>query len=495
MDQDKTRMAFADGGLPVDPVSGNEVPPGSLPEEVRDDIKVGVSEGEYIVPADVLRYYGMKFFEDLRAEAKVALSGMEQDGRMGGEPMMEGPMEEEDDLPFSTEELQATDDMNEGGYMRGYAVGGITTPEAAATAYPDTQMADIFGTSGNTGGIQYVTYYGPNGEIITIQTFNGSPMTPVPSGYTTTPPVATSTDPVSEVAAASNDNDSTPNDTSPKPRKSVNEMTDKEVISELGSIGGIGDKFGIGLATVLGSLINPFAGAKAGSMAKKAVLDRNWEITKRATDIRSGMSNPAQQATFDKELANALRSVGDRTRSKEEKGILGQFFDNITGKSKIEQVEGGAGLIGATNTVRPLTPAEQAARNQYLTTRQTTPATDKQVVEGAVSTRDFVKSTTGGDSSTRPSANIVAKRNASDAGTKNSVANVQATLKAKEKAENTPAKKNAAKAAVNERNKANTVKAGTTTTKSAKASVDKMKASGKKMNVGGRAKGGLMTKK
>ena len=69
-------MAFADGGLPVDPVSGNEVPPGSLPEEVRDDIPAQLSEGEYIVPADVLRYYGMKFFEDLRAEAKAALSGM-----------------------------------------------------------------------------------------------------------------------------------------------------------------------------------------------------------------------------------------------------------------------------------------------------------------------------------------------------------------------------------------------------------------------------------
>ena len=102
MDQDKTRMAFAYGGIPIDPVSGNEVPPGSLPEEVRDDIPAQLSEGEYIVPADVLRYFGMKFFEDLRAEAKAALGGMEQDGRMGGEPMMEEPMGAEDDLPFST---------------------------------------------------------------------------------------------------------------------------------------------------------------------------------------------------------------------------------------------------------------------------------------------------------------------------------------------------------------------------------------------------------
>jgi hypothetical protein len=368
----QTRMAFADGGLPVDPVSGNEVPPGSLPEEVRDDIKVGVSEGEYIVPADVLRYYGMKFFEDLRAEAKVALSGMEQDGRMGGEPMMEAPMEAEDDLPFDTSELVTEDQMSEGGYMRGYAVGGITTPEAAASAYPDTQMADIFGTSGNTGGIQYVTYYGPNGETITIQTFNGSPMTPVPSGYTTTPPVAASIDPVSEVAAASNDGNDRDTPDTPKGRKPVNEMTDKEVISELGSVGGMGDKFGIGFATVLGSLVHPLLGIKVGSLAKKGVLDRNWEVTKRATDIRSGMSDPAQQATFDKELANALRSVGDRTRSKEETGLFKQVFDNITGKNKIEKVDGGAGLVGATNTVAPRTAAQQAARNQYLTTRQTT---------------------------------------------------------------------------------------------------------------------------
>jgi hypothetical protein len=92
----QTRMAFADGGTNTDPVSGNEVPPGSLPEEVRDDIKVGVSEGEYIVPADVLRYYGMKFFEDLRSKAKVALAGMEEDGRMGGEPIKES--NENDDM-------------------------------------------------------------------------------------------------------------------------------------------------------------------------------------------------------------------------------------------------------------------------------------------------------------------------------------------------------------------------------------------------------------
>ena len=71
----------------VDPVSGNEVPPGSLPEEVRDDVPAMLSEGEYVVPADVLRYYGVRFFEDLRNQAKMGLGEMHQNGRIGGEPI------------------------------------------------------------------------------------------------------------------------------------------------------------------------------------------------------------------------------------------------------------------------------------------------------------------------------------------------------------------------------------------------------------------------
>ena len=81
---------IADDGMDVDPVSGNEVPPGSLAEEVRDDIPAQLSEGEYVVPADVVRYYGVKFFEDLRDQAKRGLAEMEANGRIGGEPVPEG---------------------------------------------------------------------------------------------------------------------------------------------------------------------------------------------------------------------------------------------------------------------------------------------------------------------------------------------------------------------------------------------------------------------
>jgi len=84
--KDQMEMNFGKAET-VDPVSGNDVPPGSLPIEVRDDIPARLSEGEYVVPADVVRYYGVKFFEDLRTGAKIGLQQMDADGRIGGEPI------------------------------------------------------------------------------------------------------------------------------------------------------------------------------------------------------------------------------------------------------------------------------------------------------------------------------------------------------------------------------------------------------------------------
>ena len=120
-----SRTGYAEGGevgeapdntIGVDPVSGNEIPMGARPEEVRDDIPAQLSEGEYVVPADVVRFYGVKFFEDLRTEAKNGYAEMDQNGRIGGEPV--GPegmeiVEPEDDLPFDISELQMIDDDEE----------------------------------------------------------------------------------------------------------------------------------------------------------------------------------------------------------------------------------------------------------------------------------------------------------------------------------------------------------------------------------------------
>ena len=76
-----------DDGRNKDPVSGNNVPSGSMAKEVRDDLPAMLSEGEYVVPADVVRYFGVNYFEDLRNKAKSGLTNMEKDGRIGGEPI------------------------------------------------------------------------------------------------------------------------------------------------------------------------------------------------------------------------------------------------------------------------------------------------------------------------------------------------------------------------------------------------------------------------
>jgi hypothetical protein len=197
---DKDYAGYAEGGVAmdeqmdavfkssrtdIDPVSGNEVPPGSLPEEVRDDIPAMLSEGEYVVPADVLRFYGVKFFEDLRAQAKMGLAEMEANGRIGGEPIEE----ETGDVGISDQELmvimaQAPQEeqqvmANQGGLM-GFQTGGLNVP--AYIQQPDLTQ---FGMAGPDfkGGLEYRTYVNDAGMEITIPFFDGEPMAMIPPGY------------------------------------------------------------------------------------------------------------------------------------------------------------------------------------------------------------------------------------------------------------------------------------------------------------------------
>ena len=128
---DQMEMALSESGR-QDPVSGNDVPMGSLPEEVRDDVPAMLSEGEYVVPADVLRFYGLKFFEDLRENAKMEIAKMAEEGRIGGEPVAgPGPTAPTPDQPngldLSPDDMQQLESVlqaSEGGAV-GFNVGGL----------------------------------------------------------------------------------------------------------------------------------------------------------------------------------------------------------------------------------------------------------------------------------------------------------------------------------------------------------------------------------
>jgi hypothetical protein len=189
-----------DDGMNVDPVSGNEVPSGSMASEVRDDIDAKLSEGEYVVPADVVRYFGVAFFEKLRNKAKEGLAAMESGGRIGGEPV------EDDALPFDVSELQSIDEggtdaqmqdlgMAEGGIV-GYAPGGDVVPmptigNGYSAGFSPRNFPIGFSVFGNRGAASTEpvatstkTYTNAAGDTITIRfDANGNPMDAIPEGY------------------------------------------------------------------------------------------------------------------------------------------------------------------------------------------------------------------------------------------------------------------------------------------------------------------------
>jgi hypothetical protein len=110
---DQMNKMLAEGGVmqeggTVDPVSGNEVPVGAMQEEVRDDIDAKLSEGEFVFPADVVRFIGLQTLMKLRDKAKMGLQRMNDIGQMGNAEEVEdgealfGDEEMNDDM-FSSE--------------------------------------------------------------------------------------------------------------------------------------------------------------------------------------------------------------------------------------------------------------------------------------------------------------------------------------------------------------------------------------------------------
>jgi len=195
----KQMEMFDEGGLmdeggTVDPVSGNDVPPGSTQEEVRDDIPAQLSEGEFVFPADVVRFIGLEKLMKIRQRAKAGLQRMEDMGQMGNSEEAIMP----DTLPFSIEDLDMED---EGEYNtpQEFALGGAvqmantnytTTPNPGQTTgfrpYVERARVPTFGQTvgGNPGRYDYfLTYENSLGQTLQIPFKNGRPLYPIPPGY------------------------------------------------------------------------------------------------------------------------------------------------------------------------------------------------------------------------------------------------------------------------------------------------------------------------
>ena len=250
---------FEEGGLmdeggTVDPVSGNDVPPGSTQEEVRDDIPAQLSEGEFVFPADVVRYFGLEKLMEMRQEAKMGLQRMEDMGQMGNSEEAIIP----DNLPFSIEDLD-TEDEGEYNTPQEFAYGGVvqmpgtnytTTPNPGPTTgfrpyvappvpgytppvqtdpqyqgvqLPGTQFIGstertnipTFGQTVGTNPGQYDefrTYVNSSGQTLRIPFKNGQPLYPIPQGYTLQKEDAVKTESTVPTTTVGQDGDDTSGD-------------------------------------------------------------------------------------------------------------------------------------------------------------------------------------------------------------------------------------------------------------------------------------------
>ena len=91
-----------DQGETIDRKSRNKVPVGSLQKEVRDDVPINISEGEFVFPADVVRYHGLEKIMNMRQDAKSGLKLMDKMGQMGNSDQATLP----DDIPFRPQNYQ-----------------------------------------------------------------------------------------------------------------------------------------------------------------------------------------------------------------------------------------------------------------------------------------------------------------------------------------------------------------------------------------------------
>lgn len=343
-------MAFAEGGtldldsVPdntqgVDPVSGNEVPLGSMPEEVRDDIPAQLSEGEYVVPADVVRYYGVKYFEDLRAKAKFGYQDMEENGRIGGEPVdgME-VIEPEDGMMFDISELEVVDDgqpmeMAAGGYA--LSPGDEGYDEMGALGLGIEGISSGYGGSGSTPMVEVRAYKNESGHTIYITHIDGKPQINIPPGYSlvtsetteeTTEEDITEAQPTPQVVTSSSGDSPPP----PPIAKAINykELTTEELADMLEEQ----KSPKMNLIATAASAVNPILGLFIKGAAMDSARRLENELERRISDEGTSVA--------DKAVLEGLLEA-----SKEEKpGLISRVFGALKDEFFPESEEEAAAL-------------------------------------------------------------------------------------------------------------------------------------------------------
>ena len=117
---DEELEGFKEGGL----ADNADDTPGATESEVADDIPAMISEGELVVPANVVRYHGLAKYENMRKTALKALDELEDNGQI--RPV------DEDGTPIDKEVKKQTDEVmaSKGATVARYNEGG--SPEVVS---------------------------------------------------------------------------------------------------------------------------------------------------------------------------------------------------------------------------------------------------------------------------------------------------------------------------------------------------------------------------
>ena len=334
----QTGNFLADGGMmeeggAVDPVSGNNVPTGSLKEEVRDDINAKLSPGEFVIPADVVRYIGLEKLMKIRDAAKEGLKRMEEVGQMGNAeeaPQADEAFEEDeenddefegsiDEIMSEVDEEEKTTKMAAGGFITGAYKEGMKTNAAVDVRY--FKHAD--------GRVIYITY------------INGKPMTAVPEGFSQTDtPVEQKVGKVAEEKAAAGgsgavtgagggggDSAQTPTTETPAGGRTGGSLlgytVDQNDIATANTVGPIAGKAATVAASLAASaLFGPFAGLAVSVFGKSALADANaasqlgaadYNMSREKSNFRA--SEIVAQNTADAAMSGIDPSTGMQTQT------------------------------------------------------------------------------------------------------------------------------------------------------------------------------------
>ena len=131
MSPELAKGTFNKGGTPMK----NDPPVGSTPSEVADDIPAMISEGEFVIPADVVRYIGLDKIREIMHQAKHGLACMEDEGLIvdvdeEGRPQSDQKEKSDDNVAIiETVQIEKVDPM-----MTQMAEGGMTDKDSQVTS-------------------------------------------------------------------------------------------------------------------------------------------------------------------------------------------------------------------------------------------------------------------------------------------------------------------------------------------------------------------------